>query len=408
MNSDTYSDKSPISIVENRDRQEINILDMLIILANRRRFIFWFTLAVAVLATIVVLLLPNRYTAEITVLPPDQNSSVGSAIANQIGGTSALASLAGSSLGIKNLSDMYVALFRSQPVEDALIQRFGLIDRYHTKRLSDARKVFEHRSTVIAGAKDGLIRITVTDRDPQLAADIANGYVDQYRKLSANLAITEAAQRRAFFQKQLLDANQNLAAAEEAMKHTQEDTGMLSLDGQTRSLIESATILRAQISAKEVELQGMDSYATSNNPQVVLARQQLVALKDQLARLSGTTGSGSDIILPKGSITQAGTEYLNKLRDVRYYETVRDLMAKEFDLASLDEAREGTLIQVVGSAKPPDKKSSPPPVVSILVSAFLGFILACAWCLVAEAVRKLKSNPVEAQRFSALREAFRR
>src|ERR1700691_1037167 len=237
--------------------EEVHLLDLLIILSKRRKFICWFTLGAAILTAIIVLLIPSRYTAETVVLPPGQNSSMSSALLSQLGGSGALASAAGASLGIKSPGDMYVSLFRGRTVEDALIQRFGLMARYREKKLSDARRKFEDRSTVVLGVKDGLIRITVTDRDPALAAAIANAYVDEFRKLSANLAITEASQRRIFFQQQLLEADQNLTAAEESMKGTEQSTGVLQIDSQTRALIESAAALRAQVVAKEVQLQGM-------------------------------------------------------------------------------------------------------------------------------------------------------
>ena len=403
MKSETYREEAPAPAISSRSSHEINLLDVLIVLANRWRFILWFTCGVTVLTAIVVLILPSRYTAQTVLLPPQQNSSAGSALLSQIGGSGALASLAGSSLGIKNPADMYVALFRSRTVEDALIQQFGLMARYHKRRMSDARTAFEDRSIVVAGAKDGLIRIDVTDHDPQLAADIANSYVEQYRKLSATLAVTEAAQRRAFFQQQLLEADAKLSAAEEAMKNTEEKTGMLSLDSQARSLIESAAVLRGQISAKEVELQAMSSYATPDNPQVVLAQQQLGALRDQLAKLSGTaSNTSSEILLPKGSIPQAGMEYLNKLRDVRYYETIVELMAKEFEMAKLDEAREGAVVQVVDAAIKPDKWSFPKRTLTIGIAALLGFFMACSWCLAARSIESFKSRPENRQRLDTL------
>ncbi|HWA96170.1 MAG TPA: Wzz/FepE/Etk N-terminal domain-containing protein [Terracidiphilus sp.] len=406
MESHLNLEDNPTSMMRVGAMHEISLLDLLIVLVQRRRFILWFTGAVAVLAIIVVLILPKKYTAETVLLPPEQNSSMSSALLNQIGGASALASLAGSSLGIKNTSDMYAALFRSRTVENSLIQQFGLMERYHKKKLSDARKKFEDLSTVEVGAKDGLIRITVSDSDPKLAADIANGYVSQYRKLSSNLAITEAARRRVFFQQQLLEANKNLTDAEEKMKNTQEKTGVLSLDSQARSLIETAAVLRGQVTAKEVELQAMRSYATADNPQMVMAEQELAGLKNQLAQLSSSEGKKSDILLPKGSIPQAGMEYMNSLRDVRYYETIVELMAKEFEMAKLDEAREGAIVQVVDVAVPPDKRSFPKRTLIVFLTTTFGFFVACGWCLTVEGIRKLRNDPVEGKRFDALLTAF--
>jgi len=150
---DNGSREIPTGEAQDSSAQEVHLLDLLIILSKRRKFIFRFTLGAALLTVIIVLLVPNRYTAETVVMPPAQNSSMSSTLLNQMGG-GALASLAGGSLGIKNSGDMYVSLFRGRAIEDSLIQRFGLMQRYHEKRLSDARKVFENRSTVVLGAKD--------------------------------------------------------------------------------------------------------------------------------------------------------------------------------------------------------------------------------------------------------------
>jgi capsule polysaccharide export protein KpsE/RkpR len=330
-----------------------------------------------------------------------------SALLSQLGGSSALASAAGAGLGIKNPGDMYVSLFRSRTIEDALIQRFGLMARYKVKKITDARRAFEDRSTVTLGVKDGLIRITVTDFDPNLAAEIANAYVDEFRKLSANLAITEASQRRIFFQQQLLEANQNLTAAEVALKNTEQSTGVLQPDSQARSLIESGAILRGQVVAKEVELQAMRSYATEDNPQMVVAEQQLTALKAQLAKLGATDENlSSDIIVPKGNIPQAGMEYIRKLRDEKYYETIFELIAKQLEMAKLDEARQGAIVQVADVAVPPDKKSSPQRTLIVVLMTLIAFVIAVLWTLSSEQWHRMQRDPDTYDKVQTLRQLF--
>jgi uncharacterized protein involved in exopolysaccharide biosynthesis len=408
MESETVSQQTRDVETQDGPPQEIHLLDLLIILTKRRKFIVWFTVGVTILAVMTMLLIPNQYTATTLVMPPQQNSSM-SSLLGQLGGAASLASAAGSGLGLKSPGDMYMALFHSRTVEDAMIQRFGLVGRYHAKKLSDARKAFEGHSKVALGSKDGLLTVTVTDMDPKQAAEIANGYVDEFRKQSANLAITEASQRRVFFQQQLLEANQNLAATEEAMKHTEQSTGVLQVDSQARSLIESAAVLHGQVVAKEVEIQGMRSYATEDNPQMVMASQQLAALKAQLAKLSGfDENSSSEIIVPKGNVPEAGMEYLRRLRDVKYYETVMELIARQFEAAKLDEARQGSIVQVVDVAVPPDRRSSPKRTITVIAAMLLGFFAACIWCFVAEGLQRIISNPDERQRFEMLRAAFRR
>lgn len=409
MKSEAISEQFQEMETQGSPAQNVNLLDLLIILSKRRKFIFRFTVGVAILTTITVLLIPSRYTAATMVLPPSQSSSVSTALLSQLGGAGggagALASLAGGSLGIKSTADMYVSLFRSRTVEDSVIQRFGLMARYRKKTMYDTRTKFEDQSTVVLGVKDGLIRITVEDRDPKLAAEIANGYVDEFRKLSANLAITEASQRRMFFQQQLLEARGNLTAAEEAMKSTEHSTGVLQIDSQARSLIESAAMLRGQAVAKEVQIQAMRSFATEDNPDLIVAKRQLAELKAQLSKLAGQ--DSDDFIVPKGKAPEAGMEYLRKLRDVKYNETVFELIAKQFEMAKLDEAREGPVIQVADVAVPPDKRSFPKRTIMISLLVLLGFFAACGWSIFAEHFQHMKSNPTDRQRLDALRATFR-
>jgi uncharacterized protein involved in exopolysaccharide biosynthesis len=386
---------------------EFTSLDFLITVVRHKRLILRFTLAAAVVASIVAWLIPNKYTAVAVVLPPQQ-SSVSSSMLSQIAGSSAIASLAGAGLGIKNSGDMYAALFHLRTVEDSLIQRFGLMSRYRKKTMYDTREAFETRSTVVLGTKDGLIRVSVEDRDPKFAAEIANGYVDEFSKLSAQLAITEASQRRLFFQQQLLDAREKLTVAEEAMKSTQRSTGVLQIDSQARALIETAAALRGQVVAKEVQIQAMRSFATEDNPELLLAKEQLAALQAQLGKLAGAgQDSDSGLLVTKGKIPEAGMEYIRRLRDVKYNETITELIAKQFELAKLDEARQGAVIQVADEAAPPDKKSSPHRATIVILATLLSFFAACAWSVGTDRLHLINQDPAARQRLDALRAMWR-
>ena len=405
----------PIADVPNpgpsRTETEVSLLDILVLLAGHKRFIVRFVVGAAVLATVVSFLLPVRYEAKIVLLPPQHNSSVGSALLGQLGNMGSLgslAALAGGGLGLKNPADMYVSLLTSRTVEDAMIQRFGLMAEYHEKRISDTRKKFESRTTAVAGTKDGLIRISVEDRDPKRAAELANGYVEEFRKLSASLAITEAARRRLFFEQQLQQAKDELAKAEEAMKKTQQSTGVLQIDSQARSLIESAAVLRAQVVAKQVQIQGMRSFAAEDNPELILAKQELTALQSQLERLAGSQhDAGSGINLSKGRVTESGMEYLRRLRDLKYYETVFELLAKELEIAKLDEAREGAIVQIVDAAVPPDKRSFPPRLLIVIAVAVLAFFVAGFWVMLREGLSRSFELPENRLRLEAIKESWK-
>jgi uncharacterized protein involved in exopolysaccharide biosynthesis len=386
---------------------EISLFDVLIVLAERKRFLFKVTAAFALLAVAISFLLPPRYSATATILTPQQNSSMGAALAAQLGNLGGISALAGGGLGLKNPNDAYVGMLTSRTVEDAMVQHFDLMSEYHKKHLSDARKAFEKYAAVDGNGKEGQIHITIEDRDPQRAAQLANGYVDQFRSLSQHLAITEASQRRLFFEQELVLAKNKLADAEEAMKQTEQSTGLIEVNSQAKALIDSAAVLRAQIATKEVQIQGMETYATGENAQLALAQRELNALRGQLAKLGGSEDSGSaGFIIPKGMVPEASLEYVRKMRDVKYYETIFDILARQFEAAKLDEAKQGAVIQVVDSAIAPDMRSSPKRGLIVIGTTFAGFMFALFAALFMAYLERLKSNPESHLKLTVLRKAL--
>lgn len=398
---------APPSRTAQGGNDEVSLLDLLIVLAERRRTVLYCTALFAIVAVVIALLLPKWYTANVVLLPPQQNSSLSSVLSSQLGSLGSMAALAGGGLGIKNPNDMFVAMLRSQTVEDGMIHDFHLQEEYHQRYLSDARKVFEHHASVDAAGKDGLIHISVEARTPDRAAQLANGYVDEFRKLSRNLAFTEAQQRALFFQQQLEQSKNNLANAEVALEQTEQTTGLIQLDSQARALIESAATLRAQITAKEVQIQGMQTYATGENSQLVQAQQELDGLRTQLAKLGGSEESANALIVPKGKLTGGGLDYVRKLRDVKYYETIFDILAHQFELAKLDEAKEGAMIQVVDSAIPPDRRSSPKRGLIVVVATVAGFLLGILIALVQAGWSHVRQDPEAGAKLALLRRVLR-
>lgn len=409
-----------LDIASGMEKKEDNLslLDVLVVVVDHRRFVGWFVAVVTGLAVIVSLLLPKSYTAITTILPPQQSSGLGAILASEFGGSGGglsslgggMAALAGSSLGLKNPNDRYVGMLRSHVVEDAVIKQFGLEKEYHVKLLSEARTAFEHHSEIDGNAKDGLIHISVVDQDPRKAAAIANGYVDQFRDLSQHLAVGEASERRLFFEQQLEQAKDKLANAEEALKDTEQKTGLIQLDSQARALIETAASLRAQIAARETMIQGMQTYATGQNAQMVEAQQELDSLRAQLAKLGGNQETDDGLIVPKGLVPQVGLEYLRKLRDVKYYQTMFEVLAQQYELAKLDEAREGSIIQVVDPAMIPDRRSSPKRAYIVLGSFAAGLILSLLAVFAMAVYERASSDPESALKIHHIRNAlaFRR
>ncbi len=386
----------------------VSILDLLLLLAQNRWLIAKTVAGMTLIGLVVSLLLPFRYTASTTILPPQQGSSVGAALMAQLGSLGPISSLATGSLGLKNPSDLQVAMLKSRTVEDAMVDRFHLQDLYHVKLKSEARKELEKSVDITNGAKDGLIHISVTDRNAKRSMDMANSYVEEFKKFSANLAVTEASQRRLFFEQQLTQAKDNLATAEEEFKKTEQRTGVVQLDSQARTAIQLVADLRAQIAAKEVQINALRSFATSENPDLQIAEQQLAGLRAQAQKMGAPSEGTLNALIPKGGLQESGLEYVRKLRDVKYFETIFDLLARQYEIAKVDEARQGSIVQVVDRAVVPDRRSSPHRTLIVLGAAIFGIFISTSWIFTLESFRRISNDSVERSRLESLAASFKK
>jgi uncharacterized protein involved in exopolysaccharide biosynthesis len=369
-----------------------SLLFLLRLAVERGRTILATALVVLSLAIAIALCLPNRYTASAVILPPQQGPSAAAAMMAQLGSLGAMASAAGG-LSIKNPNDQQIALLKSRTVEDAMVARFQLQQLYRCKYLSTTRTRWERVTKVDPGLKDGLIRLEVTDSDPRRAADLANGWVDEYRRFTATLAITEASQRRLFFEQQLSAAREGLARAEENMKQTEQRTGVIEIEGQARAMIASAAVLRAQVAAKQVELRAMREFAADQNPDLQRSQSELMGLEGQLAKIDAASDrTDGDLVAPKGTVTQAGLDYTRALREVKYREAIQDLLTRQYEGARVDEARQGALVQIVDQAAVPDRPSSLYRLWIVLGALLLALPLGLLAAAVAEGVAALRRN----------------
>jgi tyrosine-protein kinase Etk/Wzc len=385
-----------------------DFLEILLVLAREKKRILQITGALTLLATIIVFVIPKTYTATATILPPQQNQSVLSTLIGQVGGSAALDLR---DLGLKNPADVFVAMLQSRTIEDALVNRFDLRKVYNVKRYQDARKILEKRSE-INPEKEGLISIQVSDRDPNRAADIANTWVDELRALNQSLALTEAAQRRVFFEQKLIAERDDLAKSELALKMLQQRTGLIQPDAQARALIGAVADFRAQVAAKQVQLQSLRTYATEDNPDVKRVERELAELQSQSAKLSQMERNGADLgegnlQVPTRRVPEANLEYIRVARDLRYHETLYDFLGKQLEAARIDEAKNAVMVQVVDKAVPPERKSGPKRMLIVAVAAIASFLLSCLGVLIWEALRRRQQDPNQRARIAQLQHYLR-
>ncbi len=393
MEEETRNTRQEETEEEQHEEEGIKLLDYLIILAKRKNLIITITLLVAIITfTIAILSKVSFYEAVTTILPP-QGESRG--LANQfMRDFGLMPQVSGADY---SRQDLLVEIFKSRTFRDRIIERFNLESYYGKKEPEKITKAFfkdvwiepdfsdEKRSNLLGKRESPLIKIKVMNQNAQKAADIANGIVEELKIFINNLAITEASKKRLFFEEQLKHAQEDLMKSEDDMKVFQQNTGLLSAETQTEMSIKKIADLQAQITAKEIELQVMRSYTTASNPDLQNVEEIIKALNKELAKLQASDRHGKDLIIPTGTMPSLGLDYKRKFRQLKFDETLYDILVKQYEMAKVEEARDPIVIQVIDKAIPPKKRNSTrtwgmrralsTTVFAFLFSCFLAFFI---------------------------------
>jgi tyrosine-protein kinase Etk/Wzc len=380
---------------------KIDLVDLLIAVVRRKKLVIGLPLFAFLASTAISTALPNVYQATTKLMPPQQAQGA-AALLSQLGG---MAGVAAGAAGLSTPNELYIGMLKSRTLADKLVSQFDLKKVYGVDTLERARAKLAERTEILA-SKDGLISIAVEDLDQKRVAPIANAYVDELTKLTRVLAVTEASQRRMFFERQLERAKDNLAAAEIKLKSAIDRTGVISVDGDSRAVVETTAALRAQVSAKEVQLNAMDAFVTLNNPDYKRVREELNSLRAELGRLeNGRPAAGG--ASQQGLSKEGGLESVKILRDVKYHQMLYELLAKQYEAARLDEAKDTSIIQVLDPAVTPERKFKPNRTVFVLIATLLGFVLALLCALIAEFRQRASRNSKFAAQIAELKTNLR-
>ncbi len=366
----------------------MDLLDLALPLLQHWKLLLIGPLLAGLVALGVTYLIKPSFTSRTVFLPPQQQQS---AAASALASLGALSGLAGAAAGVKSPADQYVALLQSATVGDRLIDEYKLMQVYDAEFRFEARKELANNTRITLGKKDGLISVEVDDTDPQRAADMANRHVEELRRLSAQLAMTEAQQRRVFFEAQLKKTRDDLTEAQQLLQASGFNPG--ALKAEPKAAAEGYARLRAEVTSAEVRLQTLRRNLSDATPEVQQAQAMLGALRAQLVKNEATTD-------PTG-----GPDYVSKFREFKYQETLFELFARQYELARLDESREGALIQVVDVAKPAEHKSKPKRALTAVVATIAALLILTVYVLMRHFWRLSAARPEQAAKLAQFRAA---
>ncbi len=379
------------------DEDEISLLDLATALGEEKATLFAIPFITTVVAVVMSLQMTPIFTAKTVVMPPQQQQSGAAAALASLGG---LAGLAGAAGAIKSPDDMYVALLGSESLQNRIIAELKLQERFESKTLTETRSALKGQVRFASDKKSGLLSIEADDKDPAFAAELANRHVVELSAMLGRLAVTEAQQRRQYYEQQIQQTQDKLALVEVAFRAAKEKSGMQVTSVLAETGVRASAELRGQIASREVQLQAMSRFATSQNPDIQRIASELSALRSQLSKTE--QGSGES----KVAASPLHQEAVKSFRDVKVQEAMLEVLIRQYELARVDEAKEGPLIQQVDVAMPPERKSKPKRAQIVLVAAFAGLFLGVLVAFVRRALKKAQSDPASAGQWLALKKAW--
>lgn len=397
MNTSVDSTQPAPEAAEEHPR-DINLVDLLIALGQEKAIFIVVTVLAALVGVAVAMLTPPVYTARTTLMPAQQGGGGGAALGG-LGNLAGLAGLAGLSSAGKSSDEMYIAFMRSQTVQSALIEELQLKDRYKARTLEDARQALDRQVVIASDKKSGLLTVMASDGDPAFAARLANAQVQQLTRLMGRLAVTEAQQRRLFYEQQIAKTQQTLAEVEVRYKAAQQRSGIQMASSVAEADLQAGVSLRSQIASKEVQLQSLNQFATRQNPEVIRLAGEIAALRAQLQKYERGTGQAT-------AAAPSQQEALQAFRELKTQEAMLDAFVRQLEVARIDEAKEGPAIQVLDEARVPELRAKPERRKLVMAYTITGAVLGLLLAALRALMRYVQSTPGGAQQWQQLKRAW--
>lgn len=386
--SSTHNTPSREADTNYRYPDTINLLDYIEVLIKHRSKPIKSTAIVFVLSVIIAFTLPKYYSSTARILPPRQDNGLMSMMMGAMGG--GMSNIASDILGNGTSADLYVGMLNSETIKDSVIDKFNLQNVYNEKYRVDTYKTLNKYVDISSGKKDGIISITVFDKDPRRATEMANYYVDELSRLAAHLNITDATINKEFLQKRLVEAKADLAKSEEQLRLFQSKNKMLDVSDQAKATIEGIALLKAQLSSLKVQLATLSRQFTDSSQEVKTIKSSIKNLKVQISKMEG---AGTGGVIPNiGSVPSLGEQYIKIMREYKIQEAIVELLTKQYEMTDLSESKDVVSIQVIQKARIPDKKAKPKRGIIIVSFTMISLILSILSVFLLETVDNMSAD----------------
>ncbi len=376
---------------------EINLFDVLIILARRKVFIFTTVFSITVAALIISLVIPETYKSTATILPPTgQSSSIGGALGGLVGNVMQL------SFGADRISsEAVLTVLNSRSIKEEVIDRFDLFDVYDVDFIEHAIKQLS-QNTEIREVREGgfgfnpvvAVEVSVTDREPQRARDMAAFYLSKADSVVNVMNTQNARESLAIIEARYLQNLREMEAAENALSEFQSEFGILEIEEQTRAIIDQVAILQSNLTEMEIQVEIARQSLSDNQPELrsmIRARDEIRRRLDALLRSEGQE-VGFSLFPPVDQLPTLGLEYLRLYREVVVQNKVYEGLYPQYVHQQMTVEDQRRNIQIVDPASLPTYKDAPKRALIVLAGLVFAVFLSLIIVFLQEMIARGKEQ----------------
>jgi tyrosine-protein kinase Etk/Wzc len=370
------------------------------IIMKWRKMVIRNVIIVTIIALIVSLILRPKFTATATVLPPSSEEGTLAGLAGMLSGQAAFG-FSLSRLGFSGLSrpsDLFAAILKSGRINGEIINRFDLKTRFKAKTMHDAHKELK-RITKINVTPEGIIEVSVTHWDKYLAANMANGFIEELDKFNTETRMTMGKRYRIFLEERLEQTKLDMLAAADSLRKFQEENRTVVLEEEMKSAIEIIAKLKGEQVIREIQKGAWAGADYENNPYIQNLNQQIEAIEKQLSAIEfGNKNKnrrefGAGFSVPLIQLPELAIKLARLTRDFKVQEAIYELLTQSFEQAKLMELRDTPTVQILDQASPPEKKSWPKRIMIIMFAFFLSLAFSILLVIILEYNEDVKQNP---------------
>ncbi len=376
--------------------KEIDILDILLILAKHKKFIIWTTIIVSIVAVVYVLLAPQYWISTATILPTQEQRS------QFPFGSPSFLGLGSSFLGgaFQTQSLELITIMNSRTFSEDVINKFHLIEYFEIED-PDSLVVMEMAVSSLSenvrsiGINDetGLISISIETKNKYLSADIANYYWEKLEKYNIESRMSKGKQKRIFIEKRLTEVKDTLDSLSLSLNEFQKKYSTISLESQTKSVIDLYTDLIAQKISTEIELEYQKNYFDIYSLTIIRLDQKLSIINEKIKELEFAEADKKvKFGLNISDIPDLSLKYAELIAELEIQKEIYEFLFPQFESAKIEEVKDLPTIELIDKAVPSGLRSSPRRaricIVAFIFSVFLTSLIIIVKSLLDEEQKK--------------------